>query len=226
MIGEIVPLEKGCSWVEKDGKETPILPPPVDRFWEVFENALALKDDTRSHAQRTLCQELKDAVSKLQKAGISGLVPEIGANLAVSMPGAKNLEDIAAIPGRMLNFKGKIAVLGDPEMGCSSNMGGSLLGVQKHFPEARCIINLSNNEKIRNACAASDLMVVNMPEARNYRQTDADFYQDLRQTMEACTELPDIIEIPDRINLERLILVLGRNLDELIEKITDLAEML
>jgi len=74
VIGEIVPLEQGCLWVESNGKENAILPPRVDQFWEVFFNALALKDDTRNDVEKSLCFELGDAVKKLQDAGISGLI--------------------------------------------------------------------------------------------------------------------------------------------------------
>lgn len=224
VIGEVVPLEQGRLWIESNGMEKPIVPPGVDRFWDVFFNALALKDDARNDTERSLCLELGRGVKKLQEAGISALIPEIGANLAYCMPGARKLEDIAAIPGRMLRFKGGVATLGEPEMGCSKHMGGSLLGVRERFPDARCVINLYNDEKIRNACAALNFRVANMPVPPDYRQTDADFYHDLGKTLQACRQLPDIIEIPDRINLERLILVLGENLDGLIQKVLALSK--
>ncbi|NLU49411.1 MAG: AIR synthase [Syntrophomonadaceae bacterium] len=48
VIGEVVPWPEGRCWVEKDGQTSQLLPPPVDRFWEVFFDALALKDESRS----------------------------------------------------------------------------------------------------------------------------------------------------------------------------------
>ncbi|WP_449241055.1 AIR synthase family protein [Desulfoscipio gibsoniae] len=41
VIGEVVPREEGCRWVEANGSVEELLPPPVDRFWEVFFGALA-----------------------------------------------------------------------------------------------------------------------------------------------------------------------------------------
>ncbi len=223
VIGEVIPVEEGRYWVESNGEKTILLPPEVDRFWEVFFNALALKDDTRDEAERVLCKELKEAVNKLEEAAITNLIPEIGANFAYALSHAKKLEDIAAIPGRLLRFKGEVTALGEPEMGCSTYMGGTLLAVREYFPEARCIINLYNNEKIRSACRELNYKMVSMPVPANYRQTDADFYKDLCPTLSGCETLPDIIEIPDRINLERLILVLGQNPDELVEKVVALS---
>ncbi|MGB9791973.1 MAG: AIR synthase family protein, partial [Thermacetogeniaceae bacterium] len=44
-IGEVVPLEEGCCWIEVDGRKEGITPPPVDRFWEAFFGALSLGDE-------------------------------------------------------------------------------------------------------------------------------------------------------------------------------------
>lgn len=223
VIGRVVPAAAGRVWVEADGTEQELLPPAVDRFWEVFFNALALKNDARTPAQVNLCRELGQAVRELQEANIIALIPEIGANLAYCLPEARELQDVAAIPGRLLRYKDRVATLGEPEMGCSHHMGGTLLAVREFFPAARCVINLRNNDRVRRACAGLGLKVASMPVPPDYRQTDADFYADLRRTLTGCRELPDVIEIPDRINLERLILVLGTNLEETVAKIKALA---
>ncbi|NLZ91098.1 MAG: hypothetical protein GX918_04185, partial [Clostridiales bacterium] len=40
VIGEVVPKNEGRYWIEPDGSRKDIIPPPVDRFWEVFFAAL------------------------------------------------------------------------------------------------------------------------------------------------------------------------------------------
>ncbi|MFA5384833.1 MAG: thiamine-phosphate synthase family protein [Eubacteriales bacterium] len=222
VIGRVLSAAEGRCWVEADDRIEELLPPPVDRFWEVFFNALTLNDDTRTARERALCQELDRAVGELKQSGIVGLIPEIGANLAFALPEARELDDIAAIPGRLLRMKGKVATLGDAEMGCSRYMGGALLLVKEFFPAARCIINLHHHPLVHQACTALGFNITSMPESPDYRQTDADFDTDLRRTLNTCTVLPDVIEIPDRINLERLILVLGESLTDLVSKVKTL----
>lgn len=39
-IGEVVPLEEGRFWIEKNGDRTEIVPTRVDRFWKIFFGAL------------------------------------------------------------------------------------------------------------------------------------------------------------------------------------------
>lgn len=219
IIGEVVPLSAGRLWVEKDGKENEIIPPAVDEFWEVFFNSLDLKGDERSPKEKELCHELDEAVEKLQKTDAVGLIPEIGANLAYAFPEAQTLSDIAAIPGRLLRFKGQIYKLGDAEMGCSHYMGGSLLKIREYFSQVRCIINLRNNPNVLNACQNSGLRIADMPAVEGYRQDDSQFFRDLEKTLQGCEEYPQIIMIPDRMNLEKLILVMGSTLEELIDNI-------
>ncbi|MDK2820318.1 MAG: hypothetical protein PWP31_283 [Clostridia bacterium] len=224
VIGKVIPVSEGRYWINPSGQKENLIPPSIDRFWEVFFNALELKNEVNKDEEAFLCKELGQAVKELQSTNIVNLIPEIGANLAYALTDAKELKDIAAIPGRMLRFKGQVATLGEPEMGCSSHMGGTILAVRKLFPTARCVINLRNNQKIREACKELGFKVVNMPTPPDYRQEDDDFYKDLNKVLSSCSQLPDVIEIPDRINLERLILVLGESLEETVNKVKALSE--
>ncbi|PRR76209.1 thiamine-phosphate synthase family protein [Neomoorella humiferrea] len=223
VIGKVLAREEGRYWVENDGRQVELVPPPVDRFWEVFFNALALKNDNRTAAELALCRELGEAVRELKAANIAPLIPEIGANLAYCLPEARDLKDVAAIPGRLLRFKGQVVALGEPEMGCSRHMGGTILLVREFFPAARSVINLRYSPSILEACNTLGLKVASMPVPEGYRQEDDDFYRDLRRTLAGLPELPDVIAIPDRLNLERLILILGKNPGEIVTKVKALA---
>ncbi len=41
VIGQVVPAAEGCQWIEADGSSQQLLPPTVDRFWEVFFASLS-----------------------------------------------------------------------------------------------------------------------------------------------------------------------------------------
>jgi hydrogenase maturation factor/predicted fused transcriptional regulator/phosphomethylpyrimidine kinase len=226
VIGRVVEYCDGRVWVNETGLTEPIIPTEVDRFWDVFFGALALLSDNRTEGDRRLCDELKVAVSRLEERNISRLLPEIGANLAYAKKDAKSPDQVAAFPGRILNLKGKTTHVGEPEIGCSRYMASSLLIVREYFPDARCIINLRNSESIRRVCEALGLRVANMPEVPGYRQADEDFARDLHLTLQGMSELPDVITIPDRINLERLILVLGKDLEQIVGTILALSDEL
>ncbi|NPV71539.1 MAG: AIR synthase [Firmicutes bacterium] len=226
VCGRVVPAGSGRWWIGDDGRREPLTPPPVDRFWEVFFNALALKSDTRTPAERTLCEELAEAVKALERAGILPLIPEIGANIAYASLEARETRDVAAIPGRLVRVKDRVVPTGQPEMGASIYMAGTLLIAREFFPDTRCVMNLRNNPRVLGACAKAGLVVAAMPAPPDYRQSDDDYSRDLRAVLAARSTLPDVVDVPDRINLERLILVFATGLDDLLRKVKAIAERL
>ena len=230
-VGRMTPGDSGRWWITGDGRRERLTPPQVDRFWEVFFNALKLKSsdgsqggsegrgEGRSETERLLCEGLSRAVESLKEANIAPLIPEIGANLAYASPQARGVSDIAALPGRLVRVKDRVVTHGEPEMGCSAHMALTLLVARERFPEARSVINLRNDPLILRACVEAGMVVRSMPPSPDFRQTDEDYERDLRAVLSRCSSLPDVIDIPDRLNLERLIIVFGTSLDGLVEKV-------
>ncbi len=229
VIGKVTSPGKGCVFV-KNGKATPIVPPAKDEFWEVFFNFAAIIHCNRNarlpgeKSNSKLCEELQNTVDTLCQANIHQLIPEIGANIAYAAPESETLENVAAVPGRIIRVKEQCLPLGKVEMGASTYMGSTLLTVRKYFPAARCIMNLRSNEAILRACGQADFKTVKMPVPKDYRQSNEDFHHDLEKVLQSCNDLPDIVEIPDRLNLEKLILVLGTSLEELATKVLQINE--
>ena len=223
IIGEVTSPEEGCVFQEQ-GRTYPLVPPAEDKFWEVFFNsATILRRRSQSNNPGInwdqLCRELQEAVNTLCRANIGPLLPEIGANIAYAAPDSKSLAEVAGIPGRIIKVKGKAVAISQPELGASTYMGNTLLTVRNYFPECNCVMNLRNDEAVLQACRRENFQLLHMPTPEGYHQSDADFYRDLKRVLENCPGLPEIIGIPDRLNLEKLILVLGRNLPELIAKV-------
>ncbi|MHA1276176.1 MAG: thiamine-phosphate synthase family protein [Candidatus Helarchaeota archaeon] len=72
---------------------------------------------------------------------IAALVPEVRMNIAYSLPNAKNINDIAAIPGRISSYKGFLIVNNYPAFGGSDHLARALLEVQKFDPAIRAVVN-------------------------------------------------------------------------------------
>lgn len=52
-----------------------------------------------------------------------------------------------------------------------------------------------------------------------------DFFVDLEKVIEGCDELPDVITVPDRINLEKLILMVSADIEDFADKVLALNSM-
>lgn len=71
-------------------------------------------------------------------------VPEIGSQLAKSDEKAKDLDDIASYPGRIIKVKDKIVTVSDPEFGSSKTMSSLLLWLRDKQSDIRWVLSFKN----------------------------------------------------------------------------------
>jgi predicted fused transcriptional regulator/phosphomethylpyrimidine kinase/predicted transcriptional regulator len=75
-------------------------------------------------------------------SGFAELIPAVGSNLVESVPGATTIDDVAAVPGRLLEVKGRTTVPADPEFGVSEHVAGLLLAARAAGSDARAAVNV------------------------------------------------------------------------------------
>jgi hypothetical protein len=75
-------------------------------------------------------------------SGFASLVPAVGSNLVEAVPDATTIDDVAAVPGRILDVKGRATVPGDPEFGVSEHVASLLLAARAAGSEARAALNV------------------------------------------------------------------------------------
>jgi len=75
-------------------------------------------------------------------AGFAALIPAVGSNLVEATPGATSIDDVAAVPGRLLEIKGRTTVPAEPEFGVSEHVAGLLLAARAAGSDARAALNV------------------------------------------------------------------------------------
>ena len=75
-------------------------------------------------------------------SGFVGLIPNVGSNLVECVPGPAGIDDVAGVPGRIFDVKGRTTVPGDPEFGVSGHVAGVLLAAREAGSDARAALNL------------------------------------------------------------------------------------
>lgn len=171
-----------------------------------------------------LGEKLKSCADRLVSANIYKVIPEIGMNIAYTV-GGNSPEEVWDIPGRIRRVEKDCCYVRDPKAGGSLYMAGTLLALCKKFPQAECVANLRSNDKILKACRELEFRMVDMPTPPGYWQLGNDFFVDLDKVIENCETLPDVITVPDRINLEKLILVVASNIEDFSDKVLALNSM-
>ncbi|WP_255197334.1 thiamine-phosphate synthase family protein [Halorarius litoreus] len=93
-------------------------------------------------AERTLGSVRRGLRTLENTSGFAALIPAVGSNLVEALPGAASIDDVAAIPGRILDIKGRATVPADPEFGVSEHVAGVLLAAREGGSDARGALNV------------------------------------------------------------------------------------
>lgn len=99
------------------------------------EGAVLTAERVRSSVERAL-RTLTAA------RGFAALVPAVGSNVVECLPDARGVEDVAGVPGRIVDVKGRPTVPADPEFGVSGHVAGVLLAARAAGSDARAAVNV------------------------------------------------------------------------------------
>ncbi|MBS7654662.1 bifunctional hydroxymethylpyrimidine kinase/phosphomethylpyrimidine kinase [Candidatus Bathyarchaeota archaeon] len=87
------------------------------------------------------------------------VTPEVGINIAMALPYAESVEDVAAIPGRIMKAFRGVKSSSPPDFGASSHLARYILEVVKHEPSRRAAINMKFSEKILDVLSGKGLKI-------------------------------------------------------------------
>lgn len=118
----------------------------------------------RERARADVLAVLDDFGRRLTAAtGLKALLPRGRAELAVAVPFADSLGDVAGFSGGFVTAsRGRVDVVGYPEFGVPGRAASLLLSVRRVRPDVYCAVSLGGGEAVRAALAAQDLAMVTM----------------------------------------------------------------
>jgi len=117
---------------------------------EYGDDRFAIHDpDSRVRESERVLASVRRGVRILENtSGFAGLVPAVGSNLAECLPDADSIEDVAAVPGRILDLEGSTAVPAEPAFGVSEHVAGVLLAARAGDSDARSVLNVAYSPDI------------------------------------------------------------------------------
>ena len=163
--------------------------------------------------------------------GLDKLIPEVRMNVAVALPHAIGVDDVAAFSGRIsCTCKGEVLVCGHPEFGASFNVAKVLLCARKANPEIGCAARLRINDQIMDAVAECGFVEAWFDRADEPSDVPGTEENTLEWgTCKAMSEHPepemvDVICESGAIGVEPCLRLLARDFDELEAKFEKLLE--
>ena len=109
-----------------------------------YEGPLDIHDpegDLRA-TERVLSSVRRGVRTLENTSGFAALIPAVGSNLVEALPDAEAIDDVAAVPGRILDIKGQATVPADPEFGVSEHVANVLLAARAAGCDARSALNV------------------------------------------------------------------------------------
>ncbi|KAA9410538.1 helix-turn-helix domain-containing protein [Haloarcula hispanica] len=105
-------------------------------------------DSTLRTAEQTLAS-VRRGLSVLENtSGFATLIPAVGSNLVQCLPEAEGIGDVAAVPGRILDVKGRATIPAEPEFGVSEHVATLLLAARDAGSDARAVLNVRYDESV------------------------------------------------------------------------------
>ncbi len=168
--------------------------------------------------------EVKRAVEKLESIENAGiLAPEVGLNVALALPYASDIRDVVAIPGRLRRVGNKLMAAASPSFGGSSHLARYILEARKYDPRIRAAINVAFREEFLNRLKGMNLSISwydRREEPPDIKKEEGHTAQwGMRKAIERIGRVPDVIYHEGDWGKEPMIVLLGRNLREVLERV-------
>jgi len=104
--------------------------------------------------EQTLASVRRGLRSLENTSGFAALIPNVGSNLVECPPDAADVEDVAGVPGRIFDVKGRATIPGDPEFGVSAHVARVLLAARAAGSGARAALNVRYDPALLEELAA------------------------------------------------------------------------
>jgi XRE family transcriptional regulator, thiamine biosynthesis regulator len=143
-----------------------------DLLAELHERAMpelaAYEGDFRIHDPESPLRTTERVLSSVRRglrilentSGFAGLIPNVGSNLVECTPDAATIDDVAGVPGRIFDVKGRATIPGDPEFGVSEHVASVLLAAREHGSDARAALNVRYDPSLVALLEDADYAVV------------------------------------------------------------------
>lgn len=144
------------------------------------------------------------------------LLPEIRSNLVMALADAKNISQIAGIPGRLTEVFGRITAAAYPAWGASKNTARILLAVMKLDSSRRAAMEIRYSEQLLEIIQAHGIKTALLPSG----------CESLDQTLQSCMidqQLPPVLYTAGGFAREGAIIITAVNAVEAAQIVSNIA---
>jgi len=162
--------------------------------------------------ERSVLASVRTASRRLEASpAFAAHIPKVGTNVGMALQGATGEVEVAAIPGRIFEMRGRVRVPAEPEFGGSEHVATTILAAHAVDPEVRGALNLATDEALLAAAERMDLTVL---------EFDADYDDRGRRLRERFEEhgVPEVAFHRGAFGIEPICYVFGESAEAAVER--------
>ena len=170
-------------------------------------------------------RELLDSINDFKQIkNIYKMIPECQTNFVFAKKNPKNTMDVLGVSGRLVKSSKEVITAGEIVYGGSQHVGTAVIQVNKKFPEIRSGLNIKYDPKIISKAKKSKFTILSydrsMEPKKSKQKENSSISWGISNSLNA--KSPDVIYHKGDIGKEPMILIFGKNPDEIIRKVSKL----
>ena len=172
--------------------------------------------DPRVETEREVLRNVREAVRTFANtAAIVDHIPNVGTNIAMSMPDAESVAGVAAVPGRIHTMGGQANAPADPEFGASKHVATTVLAMRSAATQQRGALNLKTSDELLDALTAAGLSTA------EFEAGYEDRYRRLTDLLATTEPTPQVLYHEGAFGVEPITYVFG---ESAIDAVTTVVE--
>ena len=166
-------------------------------------------------------RELSDSINHFKQIkNIYKIIPECQTNFVFAKKNPKNITDVLGISGRLVKSGKEVVTAGEIVYGGSQHVGTAVIQVNKKFPEVRSGLNIKYDPKIISKAKKSKFTVLSYDRSKEPKKSkqkeNSSISWGISSSLNA--KSPDIIYHKGDLGKEPMILIFGKNPDDVVKK--------
>lgn len=159
---------------------------------------------------------------------VAAFVPEVGMNVAMAIPYAESIDDVAAIDGRIVKTLGGVKAVGNAKFGGSSHLAKYILEITKHDERKKAAINIKFSEDALKILEKQGMTISSYDRGKEPEEIKKvegmTIPWGINEAIKAIGKAPDVVYHRGDMGKEPMIVIFGENAYDLAKLIIELAE--
>jgi hydroxymethylpyrimidine/phosphomethylpyrimidine kinase len=151
-------------------------------------------------------------------------IPEVGINIAYAIPGARSVDEVCALSGRLLRRGEQVMRCGNLVFGGSKHVASIVLTTMSFDPKIRCAMNVRYSKSRVAVCQDLNMQIGDFDRCDEPFHIESTMEWGTQQVIQELGGVPDIIYDRGGVGKEPMIRILGKNPKDVLSKLEEIVK--